>query len=96
MTEMKNPHIGSSVDDLWKELGIHEDVTATAVKRTIAMQIRSEMSSQNITKAEMARRMRTSASQLERVLDPDTQRVQLDSLVKAAHAVGKKLSIALN
>ena len=44
----------------------------------------------------MARRMRTSASQLERILDPDNQRVQLDSLVKAAHAVGKELSVALH
>ena len=95
MAKMKNPHIGSSADDLWKELGIHEDMIAIAIKRTIAIQIESEMSSQNISKAEMARRMRTSASQLERILNPEKQRVQLDSLVKAAHAVGKQLSVAL-
>ena len=96
MTKKKNPRIGSSADDMWQELGILEDITATAIKRTIAMQIENEMSSQNISKAEMARRMRTSASQLERILDPDNQRVQLDSLVKAAHAVGKELSVALH
>ena len=61
----------SSADDLWQELGILEDITATAIKRTIAMQIENEMSTQKISKAEMARRMRTSASQLERILGPD-------------------------
>ena len=96
MTKKKNPRIGSSADDLWQELGILKGITATAIKRTIALQIENEMSSQNISKAEMARRMRTSASQLERILDPDNQRVQLDSLVKAAHAVGKELSVVLN
>ena len=95
MAETKNPHFGSSADDLWKELGIHEDITATAIKRTLAIQIESEMSSQNISKAEMARRMRTSASQLERILSHENQRVQLNTLVKAAHAVGKQLSVAL-
>ena len=52
MTKKKNPRIGSSIDDLWQELGIIEDITATAIKRTIAIQIENEMSSQNISKAE--------------------------------------------
>ena len=95
MTEIQNPHIGSSVDDLWKELGIHEEIRTSAIKQTIALQIEDEMSSQKVSKAEMARRMRTSASQLERILDPDNQRIQLDSLIKAAHALGKELSVAL-
>ena len=54
MTKKKNPRIGSSTDDLWQELGILEGITATAIKRTIALQIENEMSSQNISKAEMA------------------------------------------
>ena len=45
MIEKKNPRIGSSADDLWQELGILEDITATAIKRAIAMQIENEMSS---------------------------------------------------
>ena len=60
MTKKKNPRIGSSTDDLWQELGTLEGITATAIKRTVALQIENEMSSQNISKAEMARRMRTS------------------------------------
>ena len=42
MAETKNPHLGSSADDLWKELGIHVDITAAAIKRTIAMQIEKD------------------------------------------------------
>ena len=90
-----NPHIGSSLDDLLKADGIAGEVRAVAIKRTIALQIKQEMSTQNISKSEMARRMKTSASQLARLLDPDNDRVQLDTLFKAASAVGRSLSVEL-
>ena len=48
-----------------------------------------------ISKAEMARRMRTSRSQLDRVLDPACTTVQLDTLIKAAGAVGRELQFSL-
>lgn len=91
----KNPHIGESFDSFLRDEGIYEDVTATAIKRTIALQIQHEMAAQNISKSEMARRMKTSATQLGRLLDPENDRVQLDTLVKAATAVGKNLSVSL-
>jgi antitoxin HicB len=91
----KNPHIGESFDSFLKEQGIHNAVKATAIKRTLALQIEHEMTAQNISKSEMARRMKTSASQLGRLLDPANDRVQLDTLVKAASAVGKTISINL-
>jgi antitoxin HicB len=53
------------------------------------------MTAQNISKSEMARRMKTSATQLGRLLDPTNDRIQLDTLVKAASAVGKNLSVRL-
>ena len=68
-------------------------MTAAAIKRTIALKIVQEMAAQNISKAEMSQRMRTSASQLGRLLDPD--KVQLDTLYKAASAVGKALEVSL-
>lgn len=43
----------------------------------------------------MARRMKTSATQLGRLLDPNKDRIQLDTLVRAASAVGKHLSVSL-
>jgi hypothetical protein len=91
----KNPRIGESFDSFLRDEGIYEDVTATAIKRTIALQIQHEMTAQNISKSEMARRMKTSATQLGRLLDPTNDRVQLDTLVKAATAVGKSLAVNL-
>jgi hypothetical protein len=91
----KNPRIGESFDSFLRDEGIYDDVTATAIKRAIAVQIQHEMTAQNISKSEMARRMKTSATQLGRLLDPTNDRVQLDTLVKAATAVGKSLAVNL-
>jgi antitoxin HicB len=91
----KNPHIGESFESFLRDDGIYEDVTATAIKRTLALQIEHEMAAQKISKSEMARRMKTSATQLGRLLDPNNDRVQLDTLVKAASAVGKNLAVGL-
>lgn len=91
----KNPHMGESLDSFMRDEGLYDEVTSTAIKRTIALQIEHEMASQNISKSEMARRMRTSATQLSRLLNPENDRVQLDTLVKAASAVGKNLAVTL-
>ena len=91
----KNPHIGESFESFLRDEGLYDAVTATAIKRTLALQIEHEMAAQNISKSEMARRMKTSATQLGRLLDPENDRVQLDTLVKAASAVGKNLAVSL-
>lgn len=91
----KNPQIGESFESFLRDEGIYDEVTATAIKRTLALQIEQEMVAQNISKSEMARRMKTSATQLGRLLDPDNDRIQLDTLVRAASAVGKHLSVSL-
>lgn len=91
----KNPHIGESFDSFLRDEGIYDAVTATAIKRRLALQIEQEMDAQHISKSEMARRMKTSPTQLGRLLDPDNDRIQLDTLVKAASALGKSLSVSL-
>lgn len=91
----KNPHIGESFDSFLRDEGIYDEVKAVAIKRTVALQIEHEMAAQNISKSEMARRMKTSATQLGRLLDPNNDRIQLDTLVKAASAVGKDLAVSL-
>lgn len=91
----ENPQIGESFESFLRDEGIYEEVTATAIKRTLALQIEQEMAAQNISKSEMARRMKTSATQLARLLDPNNDRIQLDTLVRAASAVGKNLSVSL-
>ena len=90
-----NPHIGSSFEDFLKEEGIYDEVTAHAVKRVIAWQIERAMKEQGITTTEMARRMHTSRPQVVRLLDPDNDKVQLDTVQRAATAVGRKLKIEL-
>ncbi len=90
-----NPHFGSSFDDWLKEQGIYEEVTAHAIKRVLAWQIEQAMKAQKISKAEMARRMHTSRTQLVRLLDPSNDKVQLDTVQRAATAVGRTLKFEL-
>jgi hypothetical protein len=91
----KNPHRGSSVDDWLKEEDIFEEVTAKAIKEVIAWQLAEVMKDQAITKTEMARRMKTSRLQLDRVLDPENAGVSLDTLSRAANAIGRKIRLEL-
>lgn len=91
----KNPRIGSPFSSFLKEEGIEDEVTAHAIKRALAWQIEQAMKEQHISKVEMARRMRTSRAQLDRLLDPDNDKVQLDTVQRAAAAVGRKLHLEL-
>lgn len=89
----KNPRIGSRFDDFLLEEGILADVEAVAVKRVIAFQISRLMQDEGISKAEMARRMKTSRAALDRLLDPENDSVTLQTLEHAAQALGKRLKI---
>lgn len=93
---MAKRHIGSSFDDFLEEEGLLEDVTAIAVKRYIAHQLVEKMAAENLTKAELARRMETSRSALDRLLDPDNSSVTLQTLQSAAQALGARLRIELD
>jgi len=96
MSKLNEAAIGSSFDDFLKDEGIYEDVQAIAIKRVIAWQIAQEMEKQDITKKEMALRMKTSRSQLDRLLDPDNDQVKLGTLGRAAQAVGRELRLELS
>ena len=91
----RNPHVGSNFDDFLKGEGVFEEVQAKALKRALAEQIEESMQAANISKVKMAEMMATSRSQLDRVLDPDNISVQLDTLMKAARAVGKTVEIKI-
>lgn len=92
---MTNKHIGSSFDDFLKDEGIREEATTHAIKRVLAWQIEQAMSEQGITKSAMAKRMKTSRAQLDRLLDPENDKVQLDTVQRAAAAVGRTLRLEL-
>ena len=95
MTARKG-RIGSDFDDFLKEEGLYEEVTAGAVKHVLTQQITEAMKAGDISKSEMARRMRTSRSQLDRLLDPANTKIRLDTLFKAARAVGRSVRLELS
>jgi DNA-binding Xre family transcriptional regulator len=95
MKTSKKGRVGSSFDDFLKEEGIYEEVTARAIKRVIAEQLDALMQHEGLTKTELARRMKTSRTQLDRLLDPDNESVTLGTLTRAAHAVGRQLRMEL-
>jgi antitoxin HicB len=92
---MNEKHLGSSLDDFLAEEGLLADAEVVAWKRVIAFQIARSMEEQNLTKAEMARRMQTSRAAVDRLLDPDNESATLVTLEKAALAVGKRLHVSL-
>lgn len=89
----KNRHIGSDFDDFLREEGALADAEAVAIKRVLALQLAAMMKKQRISKAEMARRMKTSRSALDRLLDPRNASVTLQTLERAAQALGKRLRV---
>ena len=92
---MNNKHFGSDFDDFLQEEGILERAEAAAIKRVIAAQVAQLMAEQGISKTEMAQRMKTSRASLERLLDPTKPAVTLQTLDRAARALGKHLQISL-
>lgn len=92
---MKNVHRGSSFDDFLEQEGLRAEAEAVAIKRAIAYQIEMEMKKAKMSKSEMTQKMRTSRSALDRLLDPSNVSVTLQTLEKAASALGKQLKIKL-
>ena len=95
MKKNKKGRVGSSFDEFLKEGGMYEEVTSRAIKRVLARQLAALMKDQELTKSALARKMRTSRAQLDRVLDPDNEFVTLDTLTRAAKAVGRQLRMEL-
>jgi len=86
---------GSSLEQFLEEDGHLEAATRVAVKRVIAWQLHEEMKRRKLTKTAMAKMMQTSRMQLDRVLNPDDNNVTLETLQKAASAVGRSLKLEL-
>jgi DNA-binding Xre family transcriptional regulator len=92
---MTQKHIGSSLDDLLLKDGTYENVTTAAVKRVLARQLGAAMAEQDVSKTDMAKRMKTSRAQLNRLLDPNNAAVTLETLQRAAAAVGRQVRLEL-
>jgi len=88
--------IGSSFDSYLRSEDALEATHAVAIERVSAWRISDAMTREGISKAEMARRVRTSRSQLDRLLDPENDAVgRLEMLARAAQAVGRRLKLEL-
>jgi hypothetical protein len=92
---MDKKHIGGDFDDFLRDEGILDEAEAIAAKRVIAYQIAQEMARAHISHSELARRMKTSRSAVDRLLDPTNPSVTLVTLERAASAVGKRLKVQL-
>ena len=95
MNKKRNPNRGSAFSDFLKDEGTYEETTALAVKRVLAWQLEQAMEEQHMSKNQMAKRMKTSRSQLDRILDPDNTKVQLDTIMKAATVLGRDVRVEL-
>ena len=91
---MSKKHMGSSIDDFLKEEGIFEEAQAQAVKEVVAWQLAEAMKKQKISKNRMAVLLKTSRSQVDRLLNGKDD-ITLSSLQRAAAMVGRRVSIEL-
>jgi hypothetical protein len=91
---MSEKNMGSSIDDFLKEEGIFEEAQAQAVKEVVAWQLAEAMRTKKISKARMAVMLKTSRTQVDRLLDPKND-ITLSSLQRAAAIVGRRVTIQL-
>jgi antitoxin HicB len=91
---MSKKHIGSSLDDFLEKEGTFDEMQALAVKEVVVWQLTDAMERKSLSKAQLAVMLKTSRSQVDRLLDP-TRDVTLSTLQRAAALVGRKVQIEL-
>ena len=91
---MSKKQMGSSIDNFLKAEGIFEEAQAEAIKEVVAWQLAEAMKQQKISKNKMAALLKTSRTQVDRLLDPKND-ITLGSLQRAAAMVGRRVSIEL-
>ena len=91
---MKKRHHGSSLDSLLKQEGVFEETQARAIKEVVVCELTEAMAKQSLSKARLATLLKTSRSQVDRLLDT-TRDVTLSTLQRAAALVGRKVRIEL-
>ncbi|MFZ0886020.1 MAG: helix-turn-helix domain-containing protein [Candidatus Acidiferrales bacterium] len=87
-------HMGSSIDDFLKQEGIFEEAQAQAVKEVVAWQLDEAMKKRKISKNRMAALLKTSRTQVDRLLNPKSD-ITLSTLQRAATIVGRRVVIEL-
>jgi len=85
----------STLDGFLKDQGKLEEFQATAIKEVLAWQLTEAMKANNISRKGLAERMKTSRSQISRLLDPKDGNVTLSTLQRAAKMLGRSLRLEL-
>ena len=91
---MSKEHMGSSLDDFLKQEGDFDEAQAQAIKEVVAWQLAEAMKERKLSKNKMAALLKTSRTQVNRLLDPEHD-ITLSSLQRAAAIVGRRVSIEL-
>jgi len=92
---MKRTHVGSKFENFLAEDGILEECRAAAIKFKIAQELEKMMKERNISKAEVAKRLNTSRTGVDRLLDPDNTSITLNTIAKVARMLGKRIEFVL-
>ena len=91
----KNKHRGGDFREFLKEQGMLGEVETRALKQALSLQLDRLLKEKELTKTQMAVRMKTSRAAVDRLLDASNSSVTLNTLGKAAHALGRKVKIEL-
>jgi hypothetical protein len=92
---MKRQHLGSKLEHFLAEDGILEECRASAIKFKLAHELQQAMNEQKLSKAEIAKRLKTSRTGVDRLLDPENTSITLNTMAKVADLLGKRIEFAL-
>ena len=91
----RSPAKLTGLDDMLKTDGRLEEFEAIAIKEVLAWQLAEAMKTGKLSRKRLAERMKTSRSQVSRLLDPKDGNVTIATLQRAARMVGRTLRLEL-
>lgn len=95
MKSKNNPHVGSDFDDFLRQEGIHEEVEAAALKKVIASALTRQMKRRRVSVSKLAEALGTSRAAVNRVLDEGNTSITLNTLSRAATALGCRVKLEI-
>jgi antitoxin HicB len=88
-------HRGPTLNSFLEEEGLKDELSAIVAKERIAFQLQQAMKKKRITKVKLAELMDTSRTQVDRILDPTSGNITIETLQRVARIVGRELRVEL-
>ena len=85
----RSEFIGQDFDEFLKEDGIAAEVEARAIKKVVVALLEGA----GLSQVNLAQKMKTSRTQVRRLLDPENTSITLSTLQRAADVAGHRLVI---